>query len=126
MLGAADNPTNSDGVLINIKEDSYYGFQEYHSNNKTIWHRNLSGGSWTQWDSFVSNSDLGYVDYIVDTVGNTAIPIPDSPSSYYIPVVVSHGSTLAVIEHVFFATNTWMIYSNVSQKVQIRFYKYPV
>lgn len=72
-------------------------------------------------------SDLGYVDCMVTSQANTAVTIPGAPAeSNYIPVVIEHNQTRGVMESVFRTSGYWIIYSNQSQEVKVRFYKYPV
>ena len=85
-------------------------------------------GVWSEWLSFVLSSDLGYIHCIVEVTANNALKIQDSPTAMnYIPVVVSHSANNNCIDHVFYDNpGGWMIYSTHTQRVGIRFYKYPV
>lgn len=114
--------------IITSKTTSNHGYQIAMSYAYTsIKLRILENGSWSSWNSFILNSDLGYVNCEVTTVANTAVVIPNSPSSsYYIPSIQGHWSTNIAHESVFYGDSAWRMYSSVSQKVGVRFYKYPV
>lgn len=82
---------------------------------------------WSTWNMTTLTSDLGYVDCMVTSQANTAVTIPGAPAeSNYIPVVIEHNQTRGVMESVFRTSGYWIIYSNQSQEVKVRFYKYPV
>lgn len=73
-------------------------------------------------------SDLGYVDCEVSSEANNHVAIPNAPSSKdgYIPVIIHHTSSNNVLDHVFYDSGYWRIYSTLTQRVIVRFYKYPV
>lgn len=108
-------------------DDHRYGYQKASSfvGQK---YRMLTNGVWGEWESFVLNSDLGYIHCLVEVTANNALKIQDSPTAMnYIPVVVSHSANNNCIDHVFYDNpGGWMIYSTHTQRVGIRFYKYPV
>lgn len=41
----------------------------------------------------------------------------------YIPVVIGHSSTNDCADHIFYDDSTWIIKTNVTQRIAIRFYK---
>lgn len=82
---------------------------------------------WTSWQTYVTTSDLAYVDCEVDTVANNQIAISNAPvSNKYIPVVLEHSTNNLVREHIYRSGGEWRIFSDYAQKTIIRFYKYPV
>lgn len=85
-----------------------------------------SGGRWLGWQKYVRTSDLGYVDCVVNTVANTTVYINGSPNerNFYIPVIIRHKSTNDVLENLFY-DYSWKVFSNASQEITVRFYKYP-
>lgn len=86
-----------------------------------------NGSDWAGWRIYITNSDFSYVDCIVVTTGGSFVRISDAPNSdNYIPVVMSHFDDNSVMDHVFRDVGVWYIYSTVSQRVRVRFFKYPV
>lgn len=90
--------------------------------------RNQTNGIFRNWDKPILNSDLGYVDCEVSSKANDHVAIPNAPSSKdgYIPVIIHHSSSDNVLDHVFYDSEYWWIYSTLTQVVIVRFYKYPI
>ena len=112
-------------TLIGMEYDNHqFGYQiAFGSDTK---YRKLVSGNWGDWLSFVQKSDLGYVEREIDTVANKATVIPNSEiGNFYIPVIIGHWSATNIAEHVFFQQNAWYVYSDVSQHIRVRLYKYP-
>lgn len=99
-----------------------YGFDDYPI---AINHHTSSDG-WLGWNTYVTTSDFGYIDVDVNTVANTSIVIDNAPSgSKFIPVVVARKSNNDAKETIGYDSNRWIIMSDVSQTVTVRFFKYP-
>ena len=112
-------------TLIGMEYDNHqFGYQiAFGSDTK---YRKLVSGNWGDWHSFVQKSDLGYVEREIDTVANKATVIPNSEiGNFYISVIIGHWSATNIAEHVFFQQNAWYVYSDVSQHIRVRLYKYP-
>ena len=85
------------------------------------------GTNWGDWQFYVRTSDLGYVDIFFNTVADHSVEILNAPNAFnYIPVVFDHNKTNECLEHIFWESDKWRIYSTVEQSVGVRFYKYPV
>ena len=76
---------------------------------------------------FALTSDLEQIICTVETKSNDKVPIPGAPSTpNYVPITVAHSNKLECIENIMFNGQAWYIYSDSSQTVSIRFFKYPV
>lgn len=89
--------------------------------------RKYDNGTYGNWISNVTTSDFGILTVEVVSVANEATAIPGSPSTgNWIPVVVNHVQTTDCLENVYYHGSTWYIYSNKTQNVRVRFFKYPI
>lgn len=119
------------GYIMLKRSDGYYGMilRFTYGSVPTFEMASKASGIWypeNSWIRFVRTSDLGYVDCEVTTVANNAVIISGAPSKDgYIPVIIEHNQTRHVMESIFRTSGDWCIYSNQSQEVKVRFYKYP-
>lgn len=81
---------------------------------------------WTEWNSFITNSDFEVKGYNVTTVANTSKEITGAPTTAnYFPVIVGATQTKAHQTTITFDSGKWYAYSNAAQVLSVRFYKIP-
>jgi len=73
--------------------------------------------------------DLGYIDCEVDAIADNVVQIPGAPeSANYVPVVTGSSNTLITNINIYWREQfkIWIVYTGVTQTVNVRFYKYPI
>lgn len=59
------------------------------------------------------------------TINSESLVLGEIPvNPFWIPVIIGHSLTNNTQENVFYDNGKWIIYSDISQEVTIRFYKY--
>ena len=109
-------------------DDHRYGYQIATGIVGQIY-RILVNGIWGEWTKNILSTDFELVGCVVNGISGSVVEIPGSPpSSDYIPVITGHQNTLVANDNVYWQDNQkkWFFYTNVSQTVWLRFYKYPV
>lgn len=99
------------------------------SSGGTVYTAFRNNDVWINGDTCVKGSKFELVGCVVNGISGSVVEIPGSPpSSDYIPVITGHQNTLVANDNVYWQDNQkkWFFYTNVSQTVWLRFYKYPV
>lgn len=99
------------------------------SSGGTVYTAFRNNDVWINGDTCVKGLKFEFVGCVVNGISGSVVEIPGSPpSSDYIPVITGHQNTLVANDNVYWQDNQkkWFFYTNVSQTVWLRFYKYPV
>lgn len=73
--------------------------------------------------------DLGYIDCEVNAIADNVVQIPNAPeSANYIPIVTGSSNTLITNINIYWREQfkIWIVYTGVTQTVNVGFYKYPI